>query len=63
VLRTSYVLHAARGRHDLAADAYRAARDVVDRVKASLKDPRLRSSLDQAPAVRQLYAEPGSAEV
>src|SRR5262245_21802518 len=53
-------LHAARGRHDLAAEAYRAARDVVDRVKASLTDPKLRSSLDQVPAVRQLSAQAGS---
>ena len=54
-------LHAARGRHDLAGGAYRAARGVIDRVKATLKDPGLRTSLERAPAVRRLYdlAGPG----
>jgi tetratricopeptide (TPR) repeat protein len=53
-------LHAARGRHDPAREAYRAAREVVDRVKATLRDQRLRTSLEQAPAVRALYDLAGS---
>jgi tetratricopeptide (TPR) repeat protein len=52
-------LHAARGRHDQAGAAYRAAREVVDRVKAGLKDPGLRLSLERAPAVRELYDRAG----
>jgi tetratricopeptide (TPR) repeat protein len=53
-------LHAAQGRQDLADETYRAARDVVDHVKAGLKDSGLRASLDQAPAVRPLYDQAGS---
>jgi hypothetical protein len=53
-------LHATRRRQDLAGGAYRAARDVLDRVKASLKDPGLRMSLVQAPSVRHLYDLAGS---
>jgi tetratricopeptide (TPR) repeat protein len=48
-------LHVAGQRHDLAGEAYRAARDVLDRVKGSLRDPGLRTSLEQAPAVRRVY--------
>ncbi len=54
-------LHSARQQHRLAAQAYRGARDVLDGVKASLKDPMLRTSLEQAPAVRRLYDLAGSA--
>ncbi len=51
----------ARQRHDLAGEAYRAARDVLDRVKGSLRDPGLRTSLEQAPAVRRVYEVAGPA--
>jgi transcriptional regulator with AAA-type ATPase domain/tetratricopeptide (TPR) repeat protein len=54
-------LHAARQRHDLAGDAYRAARDVIGRVKAGLRDSTLRTSLDQALAVRGLHELVGPA--
>ena len=53
-------LHAARGRPDLAREAYRAARDVVIRVKGTLEDERLRTTLAQAPAVRRLVDLAGS---
>jgi transcriptional regulator with AAA-type ATPase domain/tetratricopeptide (TPR) repeat protein len=48
-------LRTAQQRPDLAGAAYRSAREVVDRVKASLKDPTLRGALERAPAVRELY--------
>ena len=54
-------LHMARQRQDLAGEAYRAARDVLDRVKGSLRDPGLRASLEQAPAVRRVYELAGPA--
>ena len=53
-------LHSARQQHHLAAQAYRGACDAVDGVKASLKDPTLRRSLEQAPAIRRLYDLAGS---
>ena len=43
-----------------ASDAYRAARAVVERLKAGLQDPRLRTTLEQAPGVPQVYARSGS---
>jgi tetratricopeptide (TPR) repeat protein len=55
-------VHAARGRPDAAAEACRAARSVIDRVKASLKDAGLRASLEQSPAIRHLYDAAGSAD-
>jgi tetratricopeptide (TPR) repeat protein len=48
-------LHLARQRHDLAGEAFRAARDVLDRVKGSVSDPALRASLEHAPAVQHVY--------
>jgi tetratricopeptide (TPR) repeat protein len=48
-------LQAARQRPDAAGEAYRAACAVLDRVKASLRDPALRDSLADAPEVRRLY--------
>jgi transcriptional regulator with AAA-type ATPase domain/tetratricopeptide (TPR) repeat protein len=45
-----------------AGQAYRAARAVLDRVKASLQDPALRASLDQARDVRQVYELAASAD-
>jgi DNA-binding NtrC family response regulator/tetratricopeptide (TPR) repeat protein len=49
-------LHALRQRPDLAGEAYRGAREVLDRVRDGLRDPALRMSLERAPAVRELYA-------
>ena len=54
-------LHMARQRQDLAGEAYRAARDVLDRVKGGLRDPGLRASLEHAPAVRRVYELAGPA--
>jgi tetratricopeptide (TPR) repeat protein len=51
---------AARGRPDEAGDAYRAARTVLDRVKTNLQDPALRATLEQVPAIRQMYDLTGS---
>jgi DNA-binding NtrC family response regulator/tetratricopeptide (TPR) repeat protein len=49
-------LHAARQRDELAGEAYRGACTVLDRVKASLKDPALSAALDRSTAVRETYA-------
>ena len=54
-------LLAARQRPDAAGEAYRAARAVIERVKAGLRDPVLRASLVEAPAVRHVTALAGSA--
>ena len=54
-------LLAARGRSAQAGEAYRAGRAVVERVKRTLKDERLRASLEQAAAVRRLFEAPGPA--
>ena len=54
-------LHAARPRPDAARDAYRAAGAVIERVRAGLRDPALRASLAEAPAVRQVNALAGPA--
>ena len=53
-------LCAVRHRPDEASDAYRAARAVVERLKAGLQDPRLRTTLEQAPGVPQVYERAGS---
>ena len=45
-----------------AGQAYQAARAVLGRVKASLQDPALRASLDQARDVRQVYELAASAD-
>jgi DNA-binding NtrC family response regulator/tetratricopeptide (TPR) repeat protein len=52
-------LHAARQRPDAAREAYRAASAVIERVRAGLRDPGLRTSLAEAPAVRDLIARGG----
>jgi DNA-binding NtrC family response regulator/tetratricopeptide (TPR) repeat protein len=54
-------LHAARHRPDAAGAAYRDARAVIARVKASLRDPVLIGSLAATPTVRRLDALVGSA--
>jgi tetratricopeptide (TPR) repeat protein len=52
-------LHAARQRPDAAREAYRAASAVIERVRAGLRDPGLRASLAEAPAVREVTALAG----
>jgi hypothetical protein len=49
-------LHAAAGRIDEARDAYRAARAVIDGIKANLQTPALRECLERAPRVREVYS-------
>lgn len=49
-------VHGAAGRVEAASRAYRAARDIVERVKANLRDDNLRASFERAPMVRQLHA-------
>ncbi len=53
-------LSTARGRPDEAADAYRAARAVLERISAGLQEPALRASLAAAADVREIYARAGS---
>jgi tetratricopeptide (TPR) repeat protein len=44
-----------------ARQAYHAARAVIERVKTGLKNPELRTSLEQSPLIRQIYdANPSS---
>ncbi|MFQ5946034.1 MAG: AAA family ATPase, partial [Anaerolineae bacterium] len=47
--------HAETRKPEAAGPAYRAAREVIDGVKASLSDPGLRASLENAPLIRQVY--------
>ncbi len=49
-------LHAARKDEDAAGQAYRAARGLVEGVKEAVRDPQLRGGLEQAGAVREIYA-------
>ncbi len=48
-------LHDEQGQREAARAAYRAARDVIDRVKESLQTPPLRASLEQARFIRMVY--------
>ncbi len=48
-------LQTERKKVDAARQAYLAAREVIEGVKANLRDAALRSSLETAPAVRQVY--------
>ncbi len=48
-------LHDEQGQREAARAAYRAARDVIDRVKESLQTPPLRASLEQARFIRIVY--------
>ncbi|MFQ5932417.1 MAG: tetratricopeptide repeat protein, partial [Nitrospiraceae bacterium] len=47
--------HAEAKRLEQARQAYHAAREVIDRIKASLRKPELRTSLERAPLIRQVY--------
>jgi tetratricopeptide (TPR) repeat protein len=47
--------HAERKEREAARQAYVAAREVIDRMKANLQHPGLRSSLETAPVIRRVY--------
>jgi len=48
-------LHSEAGRPDAARAPYQAARAVIDRVRADLRNPELVVSLDRAPLIQQIY--------
>jgi len=52
-------LYAAVRRPDASSKAYRSAVEVVDRIKASVDDPKLAETLSSAPPVRELYQRAG----
>ena len=54
-------LHAEAKQHRAAQQAHRAAREVIDRVKGSLRHPGLRASLENDPLIRQVYDLSGPA--
>jgi tetratricopeptide (TPR) repeat protein len=47
--------HAERKDPEAARRAFRAGREVIEGVKANLRDPTLRASLETAPTIRQIY--------
>lgn len=48
-------LHAETKKPELAQHAFQAARGVIERMKESLQNPGLRSSLEAAPMIREIY--------
>ena len=48
-------LYGERNEPELARQAYQRAREVIDRVKASLQNPGLRASLEHSPLIRHVY--------
>ncbi|HEX9663130.1 MAG TPA: tetratricopeptide repeat protein [Candidatus Binatia bacterium] len=48
-------LHSDRKKPEQAEQAYNAACEVIDRVKANLTTPALRASLENAPMIRRIY--------
>jgi hypothetical protein len=48
-------LYAATRKPEMAQQSYSAARDVIERVKGSLRDPGLRASLEGSPLMRRVY--------
>jgi len=48
-------LHAATKKPERARQAFLSAREVIDRVKASLQNPGLRASLENSPLIRHVY--------
>lgn len=48
-------LHEERKRKESARESFRAARQVVDGMKAGLRSPELRSSLESAPMIQTIY--------
>jgi class 3 adenylate cyclase/tetratricopeptide (TPR) repeat protein len=53
-------LYATLRRPEASSKAYRSAANVVNRIKASIDDPKLAETLANAPAVRDLYQRAGS---
>jgi hypothetical protein len=47
-------LYATLGRPEASSKAYRSAVDVVDRIKASVDDPKLAETIASAPPVREV---------
>ena len=52
-------LHAARKEMEAAHRAYRSARELIEKVKAAVRDPHLRAGLEQAQAIREIYERSG----
>jgi class 3 adenylate cyclase/tetratricopeptide (TPR) repeat protein len=48
-------LYSGRNKPELAEQAFKAARGVIDRVKENLRTPGLRASLENAPMIRRIY--------
>jgi tetratricopeptide (TPR) repeat protein len=48
-------LHADTKKPELAHQAYQAARDVIERIKANLRNPILRASLESSPMIQRIY--------
>ena len=48
-------LYTATRKPEMAQQAYGAAREVIERVKGSLRDPGLRASLESSPLMRRVY--------
>jgi len=53
-------LHTEARRRAQAQQAYRAAHEVIDGVKANLQDPGLRASLEHSPLIQQVYERSAS---
>jgi hypothetical protein len=48
-------LHVEAKRPEQAQQAYQAAREVIERVRAKVQSPELRASLEHSPLLRQVY--------
>ena len=48
-------LYAATKKPERARQAFRSAREVIDRMKASLQNPGLRASIENSPLIRHVY--------
>ena len=48
-------LHTEAKRPDQARQAYRAACEVIDRIKANVQNPELRANLEHSPLIRNVY--------
>ncbi|MGH2670106.1 MAG: tetratricopeptide repeat protein, partial [bacterium] len=48
-------LHTDTKKPELAQQAFQAAREVIDRIKGSLRNPGLRASLERAPMIQRIY--------
>ena len=54
-------LRSATGRREATAEAYRAAREIVERMKSTLRNEALRAGVERAPAFREVYDLSGPA--